>query len=97
MAVLGDSDVGIFVSTGGFTRDAQDEARRQERRRIMLLDLKRLFDLWVEYYDKILRPSADCCPFVPYTIWPRMSERDCETRQECVLKGKYAHHSTDQS
>jgi len=45
MALLGDSDVGLFVCTGGFTRDAEDEARRQEKRRIMLVDLKRLFDL----------------------------------------------------
>ena len=53
MALLGDSDVGLFVSTGGFTRDAEDEARRQEKRRIMLVDLKRLFDLWTEHYDRI--------------------------------------------
>jgi len=53
MALLADSDVGIFVSTGGFTREAEDEARRQEKRRIMLLDLKRLFDLWIEHYDHI--------------------------------------------
>ena len=53
MAVLGDGDVGIFVSTGGFTKDAEGEARNQERRRLMLLDLKRIFDLWVEHYDKI--------------------------------------------
>lgn len=53
MALLGDSDVGIFVSTGGFTRDAEDEARRQEKRRIMLVDLKRLFDLWTEHYDRV--------------------------------------------
>jgi restriction system protein len=50
IAVLADSDVGLFVSTGGFTKEAADEARRQERRRIMLVDLKRLFDLWVEHY-----------------------------------------------
>jgi restriction system protein len=42
-----------FVSTGGFTRDAEDEARRQEKRRIMLVDLKRPFDLWTEHYDRI--------------------------------------------
>jgi restriction endonuclease Mrr len=40
MAPLADSDVGIFVSTGGFTRDADEEARRQEKRRIVLVDLK---------------------------------------------------------
>jgi restriction system protein len=53
MAILGDSDVGLFVCTGGFTRDAEDEARRQEKRRIMLLDLMRLFDLWTEHYEAI--------------------------------------------
>jgi restriction system protein len=53
MAVLGESDVGLFVSTGGFTREAEDEARRQEKRRIMLVDLKRLFDLWTEHYSRV--------------------------------------------
>jgi len=27
--------------------------RAQEKRRLMLLDLRRLFDLWVEHYDRI--------------------------------------------
>src|SRR5438552_12539790 len=49
LACLADSDVGIFVCTGGFTREAHDEVRRQEKRRLMLLDLKRLFDLWTEH------------------------------------------------
>ncbi|HEY7555289.1 MAG TPA: restriction endonuclease [Candidatus Binatia bacterium] len=53
LALLGEGDVGLFVSTGGFTRDAEDEARRQENRRMMLVDLKRLFDLWVEHYDDV--------------------------------------------
>ena len=53
LAVLGDEDVGIFVTTAGFTSDAESEARTQERRRMMLLDAKRLFDLWVEHYDRV--------------------------------------------
>jgi restriction system protein len=53
MALLADGDVGLFVSTGGFTKEAADEARRQERRRIMLVDLKRLFDLWIEHYERV--------------------------------------------
>ena len=65
MAILGDSDVGIFVCTGGFTRDAEDEARRQERRRIMLLDLKRLFDLWTEHYDHIPEAQRRLLPLRP--------------------------------
>lgn len=53
MALLGDTDAGIFVSTGGFTRDAMEEARRQEKRRLMLIDLERLVDLWTANYDRI--------------------------------------------
>lgn len=65
MALLGDSDVGIFVSTGGFTRDAEDEARRQEKRRSMLVDLKRLFDLWTEHYQKIPEAQRRLLPLRP--------------------------------
>jgi len=57
IAVLAVGDVGVFVSAGGFTRDAEYEARSQETRRIMLVDLKRLFDLWVEHYDQIPEPQ----------------------------------------
>jgi len=53
LALLGDEDVGIFLNIGGFTRDAQEEARLQETRKITLLDVERLFDLWVEYYSKL--------------------------------------------
>jgi restriction system protein len=53
MALLGDQDVGLLISTGGFTSDAEAEARKQERRRLTLVDLERLFDLWVENYAKI--------------------------------------------
>jgi restriction system protein len=53
MALLADGDVGLFVCTGGFTKNGEEEARHQEKRRIMLVDLKRLFDLWIEYYDAI--------------------------------------------
>lgn len=42
IAVLGDNDIGVYVAAGGFTKNAEDEARRQEKRRIMLLDLKPL-------------------------------------------------------
>jgi len=41
MALLSDSDIGIFVASNGFTRDAEIEARRQATRRIMLIDSER--------------------------------------------------------
>ena len=53
MALLGEDDVGIFVSVGGFTRDAASEARTQEKRRVTLIDNEELFDLWTEYYEKL--------------------------------------------
>jgi restriction system protein len=53
MAVLGDHDVGIFVSMSGFTSSAEMEARTQEKRKVTLIDLERLFDLWVEHYESV--------------------------------------------
>lgn len=65
IAVLGDSDVGIFVNTGGFTKDAEIEARGQEKRRLTLIDLEKLFDLWVEHYDNLSQDSKNLLPLRP--------------------------------
>jgi restriction system protein len=65
LALLGEEDVGLFVSMGGFTREAEDEARRQEKRRVMLVDLKRLFDLWVEHYERIPEVQRRLLPIRP--------------------------------
>jgi len=65
MAVLGDEDVGLFVNTGGFMRASQDEARTQEKRRISLLDLEKLFELWVEHYDKLGDAARRRMPLKP--------------------------------
>lgn len=57
LATLGTDDVGLFVSLGGFTKDAKDEARNQATRKVTLIDLERLFDLWVANYAKL--PDED--------------------------------------
>jgi restriction system protein len=62
MSVLSDGDVGLFVATGGFTREAENEARHQERRRVMLVDLTRLFDLWVAHYAKVPESERGLLP-----------------------------------
>ena|SRR5690349_11465351 len=49
LAVLGDRDVGLYVSAGGFTTEASREARTQERRRLTLIDLHRFVRLWVDH------------------------------------------------
>ena len=65
MAVLGDQDVGIFVSTGGFTSDAESEARTQEKRKVTLPILEKLFDLWVKHYEKIEESDKRLLPLKP--------------------------------
>ncbi len=65
MALLAEGDVGLFVCTGGFTKNAEAEARHQERRRIMLVDLKRLFDLWVDHYGQIPELKRRLLPLRP--------------------------------
>lgn len=65
MAVLGDQDVGLFVSAGGFTREAESEARTQEKRKITLLGLEQLFDLWLEHYPKVDEADRQLLPLKP--------------------------------
>jgi restriction system protein len=50
---VNEDDVGIFVATSGFTKDAEDFARSQEKRKITLIDLERLVDLWIQFYDRL--------------------------------------------
>lgn len=65
MALLGDDDVGLFVCTGGFTKDAESEARTQEKRRVKLISLNSLFDLWVQHYDKLSDQARRRLPLRP--------------------------------
>jgi restriction system protein len=65
MSVLGTDDLGLFVSSGGFTSDAREEARTQERRKVTLLDLENLFDLWVEHYNKLTQEAKQRFPLKP--------------------------------
>jgi restriction system protein len=65
MAVLGPRDVGIFVSAGGFTKAARDEARNHETRRLTLLDLEQLLDLWISHYGKITEDKKLMLPLRP--------------------------------
>lgn len=65
MSILGTDDVGIFVSSGGFTSDAREEARTQERRKITLLDLEQFYDLWVQYYEELSQDARQRFPLKP--------------------------------
>lgn len=62
MALLGDGDVGLFVCTGDFTKDAETEARTQEKRRVRLIGLEKLFDLWDKHYEKLTNQAKRRLP-----------------------------------
>jgi restriction system protein len=65
IATINDNDAGLFVCTGGFTRDAEEVARNQERRKITLIDLEKLVDLWVEHYAKLSDRARRRLPLTP--------------------------------
>jgi restriction system protein len=72
MAVLGDQDVGIAISLGGFTSEAEMESRTQERRRLTLIDADRFFALWVQHYGQIAEADRQLLPLKPvYYLAPR--------------------------
>jgi restriction system protein len=62
MAVVGADEIGLFVSSGGFTADAKEEARTQEKRKITLIDLESLIERWIEYYTKLSEEARQLLP-----------------------------------
>lgn len=65
MSVVGADEIGIFVSSGGFTNPAWEESRTQEKRKITLLDQDGLVELWIEYYSKLSEEARQRFPIVP--------------------------------
>ncbi len=73
LAIIETDDVGLYVSTGGFTRDAEEAARRQTARKITLIDLNRLVDLWIEAYEKLEEKGRRRLPLSPiYFLTPEV-------------------------
>ena len=71
LALVNEDDVGLFVTTGGFTKDAHVLARTQERRKITLIDSQKLVDLWIEYNDRLEKDKRNLMPLRPvYFIAP---------------------------
>lgn len=72
LAHVNEDDAGLCVCVGGFTRDAEDFARMQERRKITLIDLERLVELWIEFYPKLDELARDRLRLTPiYFLTPR--------------------------
>ncbi|MCG2612376.1 Mrr restriction system protein [Flavobacterium sp. SM15] len=58
------SDVGIFVTSGSFSKPAIKEAR-ESREHIELIDFERLTSLWQEYYAKMDDEQKNLSPLHP--------------------------------
>lgn len=65
LALINNDDVGIYVTTGGYSKDALELARHQETRRVMLIDQQRLVELWIEYQDKVDPQKRSALPLKP--------------------------------
>ena len=57
MGELSQHDLGVFVSSGGFTAQVLQAERSQGLRRIRLVTLQNFFEFWVQNYDR-LSPEA---------------------------------------
>ena len=58
-----DGDVGIFVSTGGFTPDSKTTARTSHVH-VELIDLDRFITLWQEFYPKLTDEDKALLPLM---------------------------------
>jgi restriction system protein len=59
-----DGDVGIFVSSGGFTGDAKTTARGSHVH-VELIDLDRFIVLWQEFFPKLTDEDKNRLPLIP--------------------------------
>lgn len=59
-----DGDVGIFISSGGFTFDSKTTARSSHVH-VELIDLARFIELWQEFYHKLNDEDKSRLPLMP--------------------------------
>jgi len=59
-----DGDVGMFVSSGGFTTDAKSTARGSHVH-VELIDFDRFISLWQEFYPKLTDEDKGLLPLMP--------------------------------
>ncbi|MCA2993952.1 restriction endonuclease [Gemmatimonas sp.] len=65
MGNLGSEEVGLFVATGGFTRDAEAKARTDKQHRVTLIGLDALVKLWVKHYAALDEIARQRLPLQP--------------------------------
>jgi restriction system protein len=58
-----EGDIGLIVSSGGFTKDVEIEIRHSNKH-IETMDLDRLVSLWQQHYEKISETGKALLPLV---------------------------------
>lgn len=58
-----EGDIGLIVSSGGFTSEATREIRSSAKH-IEVMDLERLITLWQEHYEKLREPGRSLLPLI---------------------------------
>ena len=58
-----EGDIGLIVSSGNFTADAEREIRSSSRH-IETMDLERVITLWQEHYEKLRQSRKTLLPLV---------------------------------
>jgi restriction system protein len=69
-----DADIGLIVSSSGFTSTAQTEVRLSPKH-IEMIDLERLIELWEQHYDKIRESGKALLPLVKLSFLAPAEER----------------------
>lgn len=59
-----DGDVGIFISSGGFTADSKTTARSSHVH-VELINLSRFIELWQEFYSRLSDEDKALLPLIP--------------------------------
>lgn len=70
LATINENEAGLYVSAAGYTRDAMELARK-DRRKITLMHLQGLVELWIEHQDKLSDEAHRRLPLTPiYFLTP---------------------------
>ena len=70
--LIGSNDMGLLVSTGGFTNETRQAAISHPKMRLTLIDLDSFFDLWVQHYPKLTNEARHRFPLkAVYYIAPQ--------------------------
>jgi restriction system protein len=64
-STLSSGDVGLFVSSGGFTNSAYELANERTDAQLTLMDLEDFLDLWIDYYKALSEEAHRRLPLKP--------------------------------